>query len=112
MVKQIFLVLKVIIESTGAKTLQALNALDGIELAKIHSPNLILMDISLPGIDGITAIKMLKDDEITQNIPIIAVTAHAMKDDEKRILDAGSDGYITKPIDTRKFMQTISKYLL
>lgn len=74
-------------------------------------PDLILMDLALPGIDGLTLTKRLKADKRTSNIKIVAVTASAMKGDKERILAAGCDGYITKPIDTRKFKDQILQYL-
>lgn len=74
-------------------------------------PDLILMDLALPGIDGLTLTQKLKAEKRTSNIKIVAVTASAMKGDKERILAAGCDGYITKPIDTRKFKDQILQYL-
>jgi CheY-like chemotaxis protein len=92
-------------------TLEALNAEDGIKLAKEHLPDLILMDIQLPGINGLEATSRLKSNDHVKHIPIIALTSYAMQGDEEKALQAGCTGYITKPIDTRKFLKTIEHYL-
>ncbi len=91
--------------------LQAPDAEQGIRLARDERPDLILMDISLPGMDGLEATTILRGDSATAAIPIIAVTAHAMKGDEEKIQAAGCDGYITKPIDTRTFPQEVARHL-
>jgi CheY-like chemotaxis protein len=91
--------------------LAAEDAESGIQLAREKQPDLILMDIQLPGMDGLTATGILKADSATKDILIIALTSHAMEGDDKRALDAGCDGYIAKPIDTRNFLATISQYL-
>jgi len=81
-------------------------AVDGHETLKLMEtlrPDLILMDVQLPGIDGLEVNRRLKNNATTKSIPIIALTAHAMKGDEEKALDAGCDGYIAKPIDTRTF---------
>lgn len=101
----------VILETAGFRILQAESAEDGIALAKSESPAIILMDINLPGMDGLEATRALKGDPATSSIPIVALTALAMKGDRERILEAGCDGYITKPIDTRQFASTVSEYL-
>lgn len=80
-------------------------------LAEFH-PRLILMDIQLPGIDGLTLTSRLKSDPATRDIVIVALTAYAMKGDEARALAAGCDGYITKPIDTRALSQQVAAYLM
>lgn len=82
-----------------------------IELAKKEVPQLILMDIQLNGISGIDLIRQLKTDSATSHIPIIAVTAFAMKNDEIRILDSGCDLYLTKPISIDHFIKAINKFL-
>ncbi len=88
--------------------LQAFSAEEAIKRAEPEKPSLILMDISLPGMDGLTATKVLKGNPATAHIPIVALTAHAMKDDEVRAKEAGCDAYILKPIDTRIFYSTLS----
>ena len=91
--------------------LTATNAEDGIKLAKEALPDLILMDVQLPGTDGLTATRILKKHMSTQHIIIIALTAHAMKGDEEKILEAGCDGYIAKPIRYKAFLETIHEFL-
>lgn len=87
------------------------NAETGIEIAQKEQPDLILMDISLPGMDGLTATQHLKSDPETINIPIVALTAHVMKGDKEKALAAGCDGYMPKPIDTQSFVQEVSSYI-
>ena len=99
-----------ILERDNYDILTATNAEDGIELAKEALPDLILMDIQLPGTDGLTATRILKADASTQHIIIIALTAHAMKGDEEKILEAGCDGYIAKPIRYKEFLETIRDF--
>jgi two-component system, cell cycle response regulator DivK len=84
---------------------------DGIRLARELLPRLVLMDISLPGMDGISATKTLKADPATKDLTVIGLTAHAMKGDEGMALDAGFDGYLTKPIDTRTFVSAIRNFI-
>ena len=92
-------------------TLEAADAETGIRLAREKKPDLILMDIQLPGMDGLTATKILKEDGALERTPIIALTSHAMDGDEKKAKEAGCNGYISKPIDTRIFLQSIQDYL-
>ncbi len=75
----------------GYQVLQAENAMDGIRMAKLHLPDLILMDIQLPGIDGLTAIRMLHQDSVTRHIKLIALTAYAMKGDDRKIISSAAD---------------------
>jgi two-component system, cell cycle response regulator DivK len=96
----------------GYEVLQATNARDGIALAREHLPALILMDIQLPGMDGLDATRMLKGDRATCAIPVVALTAFAMKGDEDRILAAGCDGYVAKPIQYKLFLATVKEILL
>lgn len=99
-----------LLEVNGYQVLQAGDASAAIDLAGNEIPDLILMDIQLPGMDGIQATRILKDDPATRKIPVVALTAHAMKGDEKNILEAGCVGYITKPIDTRKFQEAVAEF--
>ncbi|MFH1112287.1 MAG: AAA family ATPase [Pseudomonadota bacterium] len=92
-----------LLEAGGYRPLQAWNAEEGIESARSERPELILMDIALPGMDGLTATKILKSDPATAEIPVVAVTAHAMKGDEEKAREAGCDGYLTKPVQTDAF---------
>ena len=90
---------------------EAKNAEDGIKLAREHLPKLILMDIQLPGIDGLDATRIIKKNPKLAHIPIVALTSYAMQGDEEKAISAGCTGYIAKPIDTRNFLDIISKYL-
>lgn len=76
-----------------------------------HAPDLILMDIHLPGMDGLSVVRAMKADERTAQIPILALTAHAMRGDKDRFLEAGCDGYISKPIDVKTFIAAIERYM-
>ncbi|MFA7268389.1 MAG: response regulator [Sterolibacterium sp.] len=95
----------------GVTVLQADNANDGIALAQAHHPALILMDIQLPGMDGLTAARLLKQDAATHDIRIVALTAFAMQGDEEKIIAAGCDGYIPKPIQYKEFLATVEEML-
>ena len=91
----------------GFTTIEATNAEDGIVLAKERTPKLVLMDIQLPGMDGVSALEQLRNDPKTSRIPIVAMTASVMKEDRERFDKAGFDGFITKPIDVRAFPQQV-----
>jgi two-component system, cell cycle response regulator DivK len=93
------------------QTLEAVNAETGISLAAHHQPDLVLMDIQLPGIDGVTALGRLRGDPTTAAIPVVALTAFAMKDDQARLLQAGFDGYLVKPISVKEFPGQIAELL-
>jgi CheY-like chemotaxis protein len=100
-----------VLEGEGYTVDLAADAEQAQELLLHMTPDLILMDIALPGMDGLTLTRKLKTDEKLKHIPVVAMTAFAMKGDEQKALDAGCDGYITKPIDTRKFPQQVAAYL-
>ena len=100
-----------LLESAGHTALSARDAEAGLTLARNEHPNLILMDIQLPGMDGLEAVVLLKRDDATRAIPVIALTALAMKGDEERIRAAGCDGYIAKPIRYQEFLATIAAQL-
>lgn len=100
-----------LLEANGLTVCSAQSAEEGVRLASTTQPDLILMDLSLPGMDGLTATRMLKSDARTREIPVVALTAHAMRGDDALALGAGCDGYLTKPIDTRTFPQTIAALL-
>jgi two-component system, cell cycle response regulator DivK len=100
-----------LLTSAGHTVLSATDAEAGLTLARDEKPNLILMDIQLPGMDGLTATVLLKRDVATRAIPVIALTALAMKGDEERIRAAGCDGYIAKPMRYRDFLTTIGAQL-
>ena len=100
-----------LLTEAGYEVLQASTAEKGLQLARSLLPNLILMDTSLPGMDGLQATKILKSESETQHIPVISLTANAMKGDEETARAAGAMAYVTKPIDTRTFVKDISAYL-
>ena len=100
-----------IIEASGYETVRTRNGLEALDLARAHKPDLILMDIQLPEVSGLEVTKWLKDDNDLHKIPVIAVTAFAMKGDEERIRQGGCEGYISKPISVPKFIETIRSYL-
>jgi two-component system cell cycle response regulator DivK len=101
-----------LLKSAGYVVLNATDAEIGLALARAEQPDLILMDIQLPGMDGLEATGVLKRDEATRDIPVIALTALAMKGDEERIRAAGCDGYIAKPLAYREFLATVSMHLV
>ena len=100
-----------VLQFNGYKTVEAVTAEAGIQLARAEKPDLILMDIQLPGMDGITALGHLRADPTTKGIAVIAVTASAMTQDRQKILAAGFDGYQTKPINVKEFMGAVRQTL-
>ena len=100
-----------LLQSAGHTVLSATDAEAGLTLARVEQPDLILMDIQLPGIDGLAATRLLKSDGLTGTIPVIALTALAMKGDEERIRPAGCDGYIAKPLVYKDFLAVITAQL-
>ncbi len=99
-----------LLQVKGYRTLEAGTAEEGLALATTHLPQLILMDIQLPGMDGVTAVGRLKAAPRTAAIPVVAITAFAMKDDRERFLNAGFDDYLIKPIDVREFPEQVRRY--
>ncbi len=91
-----------VLQFHGFATVEATNGEDGVTLARERMPALILMDIQLPGIDGVTALQRIREDILTARIPVVALTASVMKEDRERFDKAGFDGFITKPIDVKK----------
>lgn len=100
-----------LLKAHGYETIQTAAGQEAFKLAKDHMPDLILMDIQLPGISGLEVTKMIKGDDKTQAIPVIAVTAFAMKGDEEKIREGGCDGYVAKPISIPNFLKTIANFL-
>ena len=100
-----------VLQVKGYRTLEAGSAEDGIRLAIEHKPDLVLMDIQLPGMNGIDALGVLRRDPTTASIPVIAVTASVMQQDRKLITEAGFDGYIGKPINLKEFLATVQQML-
>jgi len=95
----------------GYKTIQTRNGLDALELARVHRPDLILMDIQLPEVSGLEVTRWLKDDDELRSIPIVAVTAFAMKGDEQRIRSGGCEAYISKPISVATFLDVVRRFV-
>jgi two-component system cell cycle response regulator DivK len=100
-----------ILEAQGYRVLQTRDGLSALDIARAHMPDLILMDIQLPEVSGIEVTKWLKEDEALRSIPVIAVTAFAMKGDEEKIREGGCEAYISKPISVMSFLQTIDGFL-
>ena len=100
-----------LLKRAGYEVFQAADATAGIAIARDELPPLILMDIQLPGVDGLAATRTLKGDERTRQIKIIALTAFAMKGDKERMLEAGCDGYISKPIRYKELLETVASFL-
>lgn len=100
-----------LLDAHGYRTIQTRDGLEALDLARKHSPDLILMDIQLPEVSGLEVTKWLKDDEELKQIPVIAVTAFAMKGDEEKIRQGGCEDYISKPISVMKFLETVRKFL-
>lgn len=99
-----------VLEAHGYTTLQSNDGLNTLQIARLHRPDLILMDIQLPVVSGLEITKQLKADKELRGIPVVVVTAFAMKGDEEKIWQAGCDGYLTKPISITGFMQVIEQY--
>ncbi|MEJ0089841.1 MAG: response regulator [Limisphaerales bacterium] len=100
-----------LLEANGFTVYSAHTAEDGLRMAAELLPDLVLMDFSLPGMDGLTATKKLKADPATCHITVVGLTANAMKGDEELALNAGCTGYLTKPINTRTFVATVQKLI-
>ena len=94
------------------RILEAINAETGIRLTREHRPDLVLIDIQLPDMDGLKATRTIKEDPSMKDIPIVAITSYAMQGDEEKAFEAGCVGFITKPIDTRNFLETISQFIM
>ncbi len=100
-----------LLDAHGYETLQTKNGLEALEIAKEHRPDLILMDIQLPEVSGLEVTRWIKDDEDTRAIPVVAVTAFAMKGDEEKIRQGGCEAYIAKPISVAGFLSTVKQFL-
>ena len=100
-----------ILERAGYDVFLAMNGRDGIAAARLQKPDLILMDLTMPGMDGWLAAEKLKADESTKSIPLYALTAHALPSERKRALEAGCDGYVSKPIHMTGFLELIAQAL-
>lgn len=100
-----------LLDVNGYRTVQTRNGLEVLDLARAHHPDLILMDIQLPEVSGLDVTRWLKDDDDLRTIPVIAVTAFAMKGDEERIRSGGCEAYISKPISVVTFLETVRRFL-
>ena len=100
-----------LLQIRGYTALEATDGKQGVDMARAKMPDLILMDIQMPVMDGFEAISILKADPVTKSIPIIALTAFAMQGDKEKCMEAGCNDYITKPLDTRAFVTKVREYL-
>ena len=100
-----------LLESFGFKTLQCRDGSDAIPMARTERPDLIIMDIQLPEISGLDITRSIKDDDELRQIPVLAVTAFAMRTDEQRVRDAGCEGYLSKPIQMSSFIKTVERLI-
>ncbi len=103
--------MRVVLRAKGYNIIEATTGEEALNLLKNQKPDIILMDIQLPGIDGLTLIKQIKASAITKDIPIIAVTAYAMKGDEQKILETGCNAYVSKPVNTQELPLIVEKYI-
>ncbi len=100
-----------LLEANGFVTIQTRSGVEAVALTRTHRPDLILMDIQLPEVSGLEVIRWIKDDESLRHIPVIAITAFAMKGDEEKIRQGGCEAYLSKPISVVKFLETVRFYL-
>jgi two-component system cell cycle response regulator DivK len=100
-----------VLQFKGYKTIEAMTGNDGVKMAKEQKPDLVLMDIQLPDIDGITALGQIRADPATEKMLVVAVSASVMPDDQQRIVASGFDDYITKPINVKNFVETVEKFI-
>jgi two-component system, cell cycle response regulator DivK len=104
-------VYRTILEHVGFRVIEARDGEEGVRQARKFKPNLILMDISIPKIDGWEATQQLKSDQDTRAIPIIALTAHALEEDRQKAIQAGCDGYLAKPVEPRRVVQEVERFV-
>jgi two-component system, cell cycle response regulator DivK len=99
-----------VLQATGYSTLEATTGEEAVELALSQAPALVLMDVQLPGIDGVEALERMRQNERTASIPVLALTAQAMSGDRERFLEAGFDGYLAKPVDVRELIEAVREH--
>jgi two-component system, cell cycle response regulator DivK len=99
-----------VLQASGYSTFEATTGEQAVELALVHEPALVLMDVQLPGIDGVETLEKLRQDERTSSIPVLALTAQAMSGDRERFLEAGFDGYLAKPVDVGELIETVREH--
>ena len=102
--------LRDVLQYKGYQTLDAMTGLEGVRLARERHPDLVLMDIQLPDIDGVTALAQLRADPATKDMPVVAVSASVMPNDQQRIMASGFDAYVMKPISVKSFVETVEKF--
>ena len=100
-----------LLEANGRATLRTKSGVEALKLAREHKPDLILMDIQLPEVSGLEVTRWLKEDAELRHIPVVAITAFAMKGDEEKILQGGCEAYLSKPISVAKFLETVNAFL-
>jgi len=98
-----------VLQATGYRTLEAASGEEAIEIVRLHEPALVLMDVQLPGADGVETLARLREDERTAATPVLAVTAQAMRGDRERFLEAGFDGYLSKPVDVLELIAAVKE---
>ena len=101
-----------ILRHKGHETLEAVTGLEGVRLALERRPDLVLMDIQLPDIDGITALQRIRADRALDRMPVLAVSASVMPDEQQKIVTSGFDAYVTKPINLKQFLETVQRFLV
>lgn len=101
----------VLLSKAGHKVLQARDGEAAVSAARMHRPDLVLMDVQMAGMDGLAATRLLKQDPATRMIPVVALTAFAMRGDEEKIMQAGCDGYIAKPFHYEEFLRRVAEFL-
>jgi two-component system cell cycle response regulator DivK len=99
-----------VLVATGYRTLEATTGIEAVDMASEHTPDLVLMDIQMPDLDGVQALQRLRADSRTAGIPVLALTAQAMHGDRERFLAAGFDGYLSKPVDVRQLLGTVREH--
>ena len=105
------MLIRELLQINGYTVLEARNGKEGVEVAEEKNPDLILMDIHMPVMDGFTATRILKEGESTKMIPVIAISAYGMEGGEEKLCETGFDAYISKPLDFKKFLETIAEYV-
>jgi two-component system, cell cycle response regulator DivK len=100
-----------LLQANGFNTIETRNGIEALDLARKHKPDLILMDIQLPEVSGLEVTKWIKEDDDLKSIPVVAVTAFAMKGDEERIREGGCEAYLSKPISVAKFLETVRHFV-
>lgn len=99
-----------VLRAKGFATIEAVTGEEGVELARRHAPSLVLMDVHLPGVSGVEALARIRADERTASIPVVALTAQAMRGDRERFLEAGFDGYLAKPVDMFELIDAVRSF--